>query len=393
MFRIPIQERSDWRAQAEEYGFYFHTMHGERYWDESAYYQFTLNQIEQDLEAPTEEIHQMCLHVVDKVRKHEELMQRFGLPQHQWDYIAQSWRANEPSLYSRLDFAYDGSSPAKLYENNADTPTSLYETGFWQWLWLEQNVNQGSLSIDCDQFNSLQEKLILRLGEIFAQEKLRRPELRLHFACSKGTAEDRGTVQYLEDCAIEAGIPTEFVYVEDIGRDLAGQLTDSKDQIIDWIFKLYPWEFMLNESFGDLLGRHPVSFIEPPWKSLLSNKALLPMLWREFPDHPNLLPAYFSDEVNQLAQSNTWVKKPLFSREGANIAIVQAGDTIVETEGPYGQEGYIYQKAHMLPKFDDRYTLIGSWLVNDQAAGISVREDSGPITQDMSRYLPHVIRG
>ena len=393
MFRIPIKERDDWKMLAEEYGFHFHTMHGERYWDESAYYQFTLAQIEHDLEAPSEDIHQMCLHVVDKVIKDENLMQRFGLPAKHWDFIAQSWHAKAPSLYSRLDFAYDGKSPAKLYENNADTPTSLYETGFWQWLWLEQNVNQGRLSIDCDQFNSLQEKLIVRLRWILQIEQTKRVGQTLHFACCKGSIEDRGTVQYLEDCAAEAGISTEFVYVEDIGRDLAGQLTDSKNQVITWIFKLYPWEFMLNESFGDLLGRHPVSFIEPPWKSLLSNKALLPMLWREFPDHPNLLPAYFGDEIHNVNSDSTWVKKPLFSREGANVSIIQSGNTVVETDGPYGQEGHIYQQAHMLPKFDNRYTLIGSWLVNDQAAGISVREDSSPITQDMSRYLPHVIRG
>ncbi len=30
-------------------------------------------------------------------------------------------------------------------------------------------------------------------------------------------------------------------------------------------------------------------------------------------------------------------------------------------------------------------------LVNDKAAGISIREDSSLITQDLARYLPHVI--
>ncbi|WP_245583185.1 glutathionylspermidine synthase family protein [Oceanospirillum beijerinckii] len=34
-----------------------------------------------------------------------------------------------------------------------------------------------------------------------------------------------------------------------------------------------------------------MDFLEPIWKTVLSNKALLLMLWQMFPYHPNLLPA------------------------------------------------------------------------------------------------------
>ena len=84
-------------------------------------------------------------------------------------------------------------------------------------------------------------------------------------------------------------------------------------------------------------------------------------------------------------------KKPIFSREGANISVIENQKEVLSSSGPYGEEGFIYQATHMLPKFGDNFTLIGSWLVDDQAAGISIREDNNPITQDMSRYLPHII--
>lgn len=386
MFRLPITERANWQAQAKEFGFEYHTMYGEKYWDESAYYQFSLKQIEQDIEAPTEDVHQMCLAVVEKVLADDELMQRFCLPESHWDFIRQSWQNGDPSLYSRLDFAYAGKGHAKLYENNADTPTSVYETGFWQWLWLQDNVDNRVLSTQADQFNSLQEKLVNRFIEIAHLT----PDRVLHFACCKNTPEDRGTVQYLEDCAIEAGLTTEFVYVEDIGRDVDGNFTDTKDQIIRFMFKLYPWEFMFQEAFSTDLGKNNIRWLEPPWKSVLSNKALLPMLWKMFPDHPNLLPAFFEDELHLAGDITNLVKKPIFSREGANISFLGDGADIIST-GPYGEEGYIYQATHMLPKFGENYTLVGSWLVDNQAAGISIREDSNPITQDMSRYLPHII--
>lgn len=387
MLRLPIGERPRWQERAQEFGFHFHTMYGEPYWDESAYYQFSLEQIEKHIEEPTEEIHQMCLDVVAKVLEDEVLMRRFCIPEQHWDFVRNSWNNGDPSLYSRLDFAYSGQETAKLYENNADTPTSLYETGFWQWLWLQDNVDRRVLPLQSDQFNSLQEKLVNRFRDL----QFLTPGRELHFACCKDTEEDRGTVQYLQDCASEAGITNHFVFMEDIGCDADSLFTDMQDQVITWMFKLYPWEFMFREEFGSLLGSNNVRWLEPPWKAILSNKALLPMLWKLFPGHPNLLPSFFEDELHKATEFSELVKKPIFSREGANISIVRGSDVQSLSDGPYGEEGFVYQAVYPLPKFGKNYTLIGSWLVDDMAAGISIREDGNMITQDMSRYLPHII--
>lgn len=258
-----------------------------------------------------------------------------------------------------------------------DTPTSLYEAGFWQWLWLEQQMSLGALSYDTDQFNSLQDKLIERFRTLGFDS-------RIHFSSCKESIEDRGTVQYLEDCAKAAGFDPKFIAIEDIGKGKGDVLTDLDDEIIKQCFKLYPWEFMLQEEYGDLLKSSGVRWLEPPWKSILSNKALLPMLWRMFPNHPNLLPSYFEDEKSKATEQ--LIRKPIFSREGANVELDG-----VESEGPYGEEGYIYQARCILPKFEDNYTVIGSWLVDGEAAGISIREDKSRVTQDTSRFLPHII--
>ncbi|MHC6646331.1 glutathionylspermidine synthase family protein [Alteromonas sp. HB246098] len=387
MFRMPCQPRKGWQQLANEFGFHFHTMYGEPYWDESAYYQFTLSQIENDIEDPTAELHQMCLAVTEDVVNSEELLTRFCIPEQHWDLVRNSWNERDPSLYSRLDLVYSGKGPAKLLENNADTPTSLYESGFWQWLWLSQNVDAGKLTLHADQFNSLQEKLVHRFREIALHYNINQ----LHMACCKDTVEDRGTVQYLQDCAKEAGLIADFVFIEDIGLADTGVFTDLQDAPITDCFKLYPWEFMLREEFGDVLEDAQVNWLEPAWKSIISNKALLPQLWKKFEGHPNLLPAYFSDEINANSLSGKWIKKPLFSREGANVSIIESGVESVLSDGPYGEEGFIVQAFEPLPVFEGNHTLIGSWLVDDMPAGISVREDASAITQDLSRYLPHII--
>ncbi|WGV99911.1 glutathionylspermidine synthase family protein [Vibrio sp. YMD68] len=386
MFRIDTKERPNWRDLAKQFGFGYHSMYDDPYWDERAYYQFTLEQVERDIEAPTEEIHQMCLQAVDKVVADENWLQRFQIPVSMWDSVATSWKRNEPSLYSRVDFAYSGQGPAKLLENNADTPTSLYETGFWQWVWLEDKVKAGQLSRHADQFNILQDYLIERFHQLAKQQ----PGQTLHFSCCKDTEEDRGTVQYLQDCATEAGLDTAFVHIEDIGINNLDEFVDIKSRPIRWMFKLYPWEFMFNETYSQHLPSTNINWLEPMWKSILSNKALLPLLWEMFPNHPNLLPSYFMGD-SKASSLKDYVVKPIFSREGANISIFKDGKQVARADGPYGEEGMIVQAYHPLPVFNGSNALIGSWLVNDRAAGMSIREDDSLITQDYARYVPHII--
>ncbi|WP_314153741.1 glutathionylspermidine synthase family protein [Rouxiella badensis] len=386
MKRVALQERPNWREKATEFGFNFHTMYGEPYWCEDAYYQFTLAQIEQ-LEDATAELHQMCLKVVDRVVNSDALMARFQIPKHVWEFVRASWRTQQPSLYSRMDLVYDGVNPPKLLENNADTPTSLYEAAFFQWLWLEDQIAAGGLPQQADQYNSLQEKLIERFSELKNQHGFSL----LHFACCQDTEEDRGTVQYLQDCAQEAGLANDFLYIEEIGLGERGQFTDPQDQIISNLFKLYPWEFMFRETFSTKLEDAGVRWLEPAWKAIISNKALLPLLWEMFPNHPNLLESYFAEDAHPPMDS--YVIKPLFSREGANIRIIENGKEIASAEGPYGKEGMIVQEYCPKPRFNDSYTLIGSWLVNGEPCGIGLREDRALITQDLSRFYPHAIIG
>ena len=132
-------------------------------------------------------------------------------------------------------------------------------------------------------------------------------------------------------------------------------------------------------------------FIEPAWKSVLSNKGLLALLWEMFEGHPNLLPTFFEGDPRAAALSGSYVRKPLLSREGQNISLVSDGRTAFERPGPYGAEGYVVQAHCPLPEFDGNYPMLGCWLIASEAAGMGVREDVSPFTSDDSRFIPHVI--
>ena len=384
MRRIAIAERPDWRARAEGLGFLFHTIDGEPYWDETACYRFTLHQIEDDLEDPTKEIEQMCFELVERAVADEERLRRLAIPEAFWDLVASSWKRRERNLYGRVDFAYDGNGPAKLLEYNADTPTALYESAAFQWIWLEEAMERGIVPPGCDQFNSIQERLVEAFRRFGIQG-------RLHLASCKGSAEDEGTVRYLEDCAVQAGLDTAFLYIEDIGIDAEGRFTDLDDMTIGTLFKLYPWEWIMADEFGTHVAASDVTFIEPAWKAVLSNKGMLAMLWEMFEGHPNLLPTYFADDPRAAGMDGGYVRKPLLSREGANVEMIRPGAPPLAVDGPYGAEGFVVQALSPLPEFDGNHAVIGSWLVASEPCGIGIREDASPITKDSSRFVPHVI--
>ena len=384
MQRIACSERDDWRETAEACGFDFHTIDGERYWDERAYYAFSLDEIEQKIEAPTGEIDAMCLELVGRAIRNEDYLKRLKIPETFWPLIAESWERDERSLYGRLDLSFDGSGPAKLLEYNADTPTSLFESAVFQWTWLEQAMERRIIPKAADQYNSIHERLIATWNELGRGRHL-------HLTGTTGSEEDLGTLTYLEDTAIQAGLTTTIIDIEDIGWRDEGGFVDLTGRDIELVFKLYPYEWMFRDAFGVRLKDAPTRWIEPPWKAVLSNKGILPLLWEMFPGHPNLLPAYFEDDPRACELGASYVRKPLYSREGANVELVSNGVPFAEQQGPYGAEGFVRQALAPLQSFSQQFAILGSWLVGHTPCGLSIREDSSPITGNNSRFLPHAI--
>lgn len=396
MERISLEPRPDWQATAEDLGFTWHHDSGATYWDETAAYGFTLQEIEEGIEAPTAELQALCLDLVDEAVKSERLMEQLEIPEPMRDYVAGSWARRDPSLYGRMDFAYDGQQegsrgPAKLYEYNADTPTSVYETAVFQWLWLEQQIAAGVLPGDADQFNSLHEQLVERFAAIFPPPATGERGF-VHFSSDPDFVEDRQTVRFLEDLASQAGLDPQFVAIDQIGLNADGRFVDHENWLIGALFKLYPWEQMLRDDYARPLPDAQVTVLEPAWKAILSNKAILPLLWERHPGHPNLLEAYFDDDPDAASLGSSYVRKPLFSREGANVEMTIEGAAQPVLDGGYGEGRFIRQALHAPPVFAGNHVIVGSWLVGNEPAGIGLREDSGPITRNTSRFLPHFIR-
>ena len=378
MIRRTLTPRPDWRAKVEAEGLIWHGAGDRPYWDEGACYSFTLAEIE-GIEAATGELYRLFLAAGQAIVDDQRLMDRFAIPPAFHQPIRDAWNDEPPALnFGRFDLGYDGAGPPKLFEFNCDTPTSLLEAAVIQWSWKEE------VFPDADQFTSLHDKLVAKWRDIASDLPPR-----VHFAhVADDAGEDAVTTGYLRDTAEAAGIATVPILIGDLGWDEDRRcFADLDEAPVEAVFKLYPWEWLANEAFAPQLieSLADTLWIEPVWKMIWSNKAILPILWQFNPGHPNLLPASFDVPAGDA------VAKPLLAREGANVSIRRAGSILAETAGDYGDEGYVYQDIYRLPETAPGcFPVLGSWVVDGEPAGMGIRED-GLITTNTARFVPHVI--
>lgn len=403
-----------------------------KYWTENAHYEFTSEEIAL-METAVAAVFDMC----------EKLGDMLVLPENQWrieqqlavphfavkqvveTWNRESWNVHSNSLeswgsvYGRFDLRFGGLDHPdpemripKIYEFNADTPTSLVESAAIQWFWLEQT------GFGQDQWNSLDERLVAAWQRNMYQieQKLGHKPVVYFAASSEQTiGEDvQNTILMAETCA-KAGYETRTIYMEQIEMDDKGRFFDPDMQHIDVIFKLFPWEHLVLDEFGEaafedmervawyMEGEYAggTIWIEPPYKMLWSNKGLMALLWEMFgnSDHPGaqfLLPTWFEGEAPQSTKG--YAKKPLLSREGADITLFESDGSVIakDIKDEYGSEGFILQELALPPVFQKEdgkevHPVLGVWMVDGEPAGMGIRESSGAITDDFANFVPHSI--
>lgn len=346
------------------------------YYDESVAYIFSESEVETLYEASVALEHMIGVavdHVIAKNRFAE-----LGIPKNLARYASACRQNGHPSVYGRMDLAFDGVHPPKLLEYNADTPTALFEAAVLQWEWLKSQFP------DKDQFNSIHEALIAAWAKLKEQSGLSR----LTLTGMLDEDDDRMTIAYMEDVAHQAGWRTIPMQIADLGFDGRG-FVDAEGIYVQALFKLYPWDWMAQEEFFDRLVELDPAVMESAWRVIAASKGLLPILWELFPDHPNLLPASF---INDSALGPR-VSKPVLGREGSDIEFFDVAGMPSIPSGPYADQRRIYQTYQPLPYFDGWYPVIGSWIINGEPCGIGVREDQSRVTGVGAKFRPHRMEG
>lgn len=302
------------------------------------------------------------------------LFEALDIPPSLVETIKKSWRDERDNhLYGRFDLSggLDGEN-IKLIEFNADTPTLLLETAVIQWMILEYAKLENP-----KQFNAVYESISKKFQKISLSKKANFSKFL--FSSIKNVDEESETTKLLQNMAKDAGLLTQFSYLEEIGF-MDYEVVDEFENSYDFWFKLYPWEEMLEPQVG-----LTSSILNPAFTLLYQSKGMLAILCELFADSPYLLKTSFTPIQEK------YVKKRMFGREGANIDIVENGKVLKRTDGIYEEYKAIYQEYVSFVKDEESYHYQAGVFYSDGACGLGFRRGA-EILDDMSQFIGHIIK-
>lgn len=325
-----------------------------------------------------------------------DLFHELNIPFNLVEIIKESWENDVHwHLYSRFDLAggIDG-KPIKLIEFNADTPTSLFETAIIQWAMLKANGLDES-----SQFNNLYEALKDNFKRIITldsdiekfEEYYSNLGWKILFSSISSSAEDINTTKLLEHIASEAGFNTDFEFIENVQFSDEGIFKD--DELFEFWFKLIPWEnIAIEESelaliLTEIIKEKKAIIFNPAYTLMFQSKGFMKILWDLYPNHPLLLETSFEPLVGKKQ-----VEKRCFGREGANVKIINADQSIEEeTSGEYEGHKAVYQEYVEFPKDSSGNSYQAGVFYAYEACGLGFRK-GGKILNNMSKFVGHIVK-
>jgi glutathionylspermidine amidase/synthetase len=390
-------EDSSWldSSQADEAA-YLRMMQGHKLASESkdqlTYFSISTT-AEKELKRATNELHALFMHATDHVLQNPDLLQQFNIPELLWPRITQSWnnRRNQ-MLTGRFDFCMSPKG-IKLFEYNADSASCYMECGKIQGKW----ARHFGCEVGKDSGANLFEELVEGWQEAEVGDVL-------HIMYDKDLEETYHAL-YMQGAITQAGIPNKLIKgFSQLQWNDQGQVVDADGVVIKWVWKTWAWETALDQLREELSDNHQneqtaaprlkdvllhpeVMVFEPLWTLIASNKAILPIMWQLFPEHPNLLETSYT--LTSSLQAKGYVSKPIAGRCGLNISLVDKNDNLLEeTEGRFAQQELVYQQLCRLPLLDDYYVQLCTFSVAGSYAGSCVRVDHSPIIMSISDLMP-----
>ena len=325
-----------------------------------------------------------------------DLFHEINIPFNLVEMIKESWENDVHwHLYSRFDLAggIDG-KPIKMIEFNADTPTSLFETAIIQWAMLKANGLD-----EASQFNNIYDALKDNFKRIITldtdvekfEEYYANLGWKILFSSISSSSEDINTTKLLEHIANEAGFNTDFEFIENVQFSDDGIFKD--EESFEFWFKLIPWEnIAIEESelaliLTEIIKEKKAIIFNPAYTLMFQSKGFMKILWDLYPNHPLLLETSFEPLVGKKQ-----VEKRCFGREGANVTIINADQSIDEqTNGDYEGHKPIYQEYVEFPKDSNGNSYQAGVFYAYEACGLGFRR-GGKILNNMSKFVGHIIK-
>lgn len=390
------REREPWLNMANpDEAAYVAMMGGHRLASESVDPHFYVRMSEAaatELKRATDELHALFMHATDYVLQDDRLLERFNIPRAIWPKIHQSWDNRRNQLITgRFDFTLSERG-LKVYEYNCDSASCHMECGKVQGRWAQH--------YGCDDGRDAGERLHRMLLQAWEDSDVNGT---LHILLDPNPEETYHAL-FMREALERAGVRTKLIdSFERLRFDMLGDIVDDDGEPVRWVWKTWAWETALDQiraeceddaerlsnyqpgrrSEGsprlvDVLLRPEVMVYEPLWTLIPSNKAILPILWSLFPDHPYLLETQY--ELTDSLRRNGYVEKPIVGRCGSNIRMIGADADVIEaTSGRFDRHQSIYQGLFRLPVVAGYHVQMTTFSAAGKYAGSAVRIGQSPL--------------
>ncbi len=389
-------------ANADEAAFveFMHGHHLSEDPDRQRRYFMISESAEEELERATNQLHTLFMHATDYVLRDDALLTRFGIPPSLWPKIHQSWdNRHNQMITGRFDFAMTDRG-LKLYEYNCDSAACYLECGKIQGKWAVHN--------GCDVGRDAGGLLHDRLRDAWRASGIEGIVHILH----DDDPEEIYHALFMQEAMERAGLESRLICgTAGLSWSDEGGILDEGGAQIRWVWKSWAWETALDQirleceddeeklrsyrpgephtgavRLVDVLLRSEVMVYEPLWTLVTSNKAILPILWSLFPNHPFLLHTEY--EPTEELRVKGFVTKPIVGRCGSNITIRDPSAGIVEeTAGRFEHRDQIHQEFFRLAKIDGLYVQPSTFSVSGAYAASTVRVDTSLVITSASDNL------
>lgn len=398
---IPTTNRKDWldlnnRAEklfVEEFGL---DVSRSRLQEDEACYYFMNMELYMTCVKYGIQLHSYFIEATKEVLADDEKLALFNIPKRHWPRIRRSFeRQEEIILTGRFDFAFQNKTKRLVcFEYNADSASTLLECGRIQTKWGE-SVGLGDSNTRSAGFHV--ERLLRRAWRETGVKG------RVHF-CVDDDREEQYTAMICLENAEAVGLEGKLcVMFDEFHFDEHGRILDADNFPVTTIWKTWMWETAIAdlekaeaergpnwkrspqekvrlcdlllgpEEYGEMI------VLEPMWKLIPSNKAILPLIYKNHPEHPAILRSEY--ELSDALKSSGYAEKPIVGRVGRNVTLRDgSGEVTAHTEGNFGDRQMVYQELFDLECYDGYYAIIGAWMIGDGFGGVGVREDSTKIT-------------
>ena len=340
-----------------------------------------------------ERLHKIFIETTKKVllnNNEKNIYKKFNFSKNEWEFIKQNFNSNNNYLYGRMDlgFSFD-LKQIKLFEYNTGLCGDIYDTTDFQ-----NNIFNHYVDDNLLKNNSFHSgfNLINDLGKRFEFLIKNKKNKTIYIICTNNKEENlvlNSLLQSMKNKNIKYKICRFF---EGIKVDNNGNLIDSENnEKIDLIFKTYSWYKIFenynknkNSFFKYFINNYNnVEYIEPSWKTIMGNKALLPYVYKYNKYNKNLIPSSFNPNDKIFEKDEYIIEKGIKGRGSKLTKKIKKTDIKNNKK-----ENVIYQKIFDKNFKKNYYYIMGAYIIGNKFSGFFVKQSNKIINDYNCNVIP-----